>query len=123
MDIDFINNYPEHVQELAIATGTLIEKLIPGIQVLPDAPAKVIGYGFGPGYKDSICTIILSKKEIKLGFYKGTELPDPEQLLGGTGKVHKYIAIRNMEDVKREAVTQILKDAWGAYKQRAGISA
>lgn len=123
MDIDFINNYPEHVQELAIATGTLIEKLIPGIQVLPDASAKVIGYGFGPGYKDSICTIIPSKKEIKLGFYKGTELPDPEQLLEGTGKVHKYIAIRNMADVKRAAVTQILKDAWAAYKQRAGISA
>ena len=123
MDIDFINNYPANVQELAIATGVLIEKLIPGILVLPDASAKVIGYGFGPGYKDSICTIILSKKEIKLGFYKGTELPDPEHILEGTGKVHKYVAIRSIEDVKRKAVADMLKDAWAAYKQRTGISA
>ena len=43
---------------------------IEGITETPDLAAKVIGYGFGNKYADTICTIILSKKEVKLGFYK-----------------------------------------------------
>jgi hypothetical protein len=64
------------------ATGSSLRQFLlghlKGITEQPDPKANVIGYSYGAGYKELICTIILSKKGIKLGFYKGTELPDPK---------------------------------------------
>lgn len=111
-------NYPEAVQHLAEATRKLILKQIPGITEMPDIPAKVIGYGFSNKYADTICTIILSQKEIKLGFYKGAALPDPNSLLTGTGKVHKYVPIRKAEDIQAPVLTALINAAYSAWQQR-----
>lgn len=110
--------YDEHIQNLAEQTKELIQKTLPGVQEYPDEKARVIGYGYANTYKDTICTIILSKKEIKLGFYKGSELPDPAQLLTGTGKVHKYVALKNEGDIRNNALTNLLEEAYKAYKER-----
>jgi hypothetical protein len=111
-------SYDEQVQLLAEATRQLIISVLPGINEEADLPAKLLAYGFGPGYKHTICTIILSKKGVKLGLYKGAELPDPQKLLEGSGKVHKYIAISNEKDIKNPAVKTLLKEADKAYRKR-----
>jgi hypothetical protein len=111
-------SYSEEVQLLAESTRQLIQSVLPGINEEADLPAKLFAYGFGPGYKHTICTIILSKKGIKLGFYKGTGLPDPKKLLEGTGKVHKYIQINNEKNIKDPAVKTLLKEAEKAYRKR-----
>lgn len=116
--IALLANYPEAVQQLAEYTRNLIQEQIPGIIEMPDIPAKVIGYGFGSTYAATICTIILSKKELKLGFYKGAELPDPGNLLTGTGKVHKYVPVRKVEDIRNPALAALLQAAYGAWQQR-----
>jgi hypothetical protein len=95
-----------------------LHKQLKDIQETTDVKANIIGYGYGPRYKDSICVIIPSKKGIKLGFYKGAELPDPEKLLTGTGKVHKYVEIKSSEVIKSKGVKNLLKEAVKAYKIR-----
>lgn len=121
MNQDFISDYSETVQQLAIHTEALIEKTISGIQSIVDSSAKIIGYGFGNGYKDTICTIIFSKKEIKLGFYKGAALPDPSGILSGSGKVHKYVPIKSNADIS-DTLKQLIIEAHKAYLQRQSIS-
>jgi hypothetical protein len=111
-------NYPEQVQELAEALAALLRKHMPGVQETPDVSAKVIGYGFSNKYADTPCAIILSQKGVKLGFYKGTELPDPAGLLEGSGKVHKYVAIKTRDDIAKPAVAALIKAAYKAYKER-----
>ena len=91
---------------------------LPGIIEMPDAPANIIGYGYGPGYKHMICTIIPSKKSIKLGFYKGSELPDPQYLLTGAGKVHRYVEIKSADLINSPAIQALITVAVAAYKQR-----
>jgi hypothetical protein len=110
--------YNEEVQLLAEGTRKLIRSVLPGINEEADLPAKLLAYGFGPGYKHTICTIILSKKGIKLGLFKGTELPDPQKLLEGSGKVHKYVIINNEKDIKNPAIKTLLKEADKAYRKR-----
>lgn len=116
-----LKSYPEQVQDMASSLRHFIPEQIWGIQEIPDVPAKIIGYGFGSKYADTICTIILSKKGIKLGFYKGSQLPDPTGLLTGTGKVHKYIALQTPEDIADPAVAELLQHAYEAYKERKGV--
>ena len=83
-----------------------------------DATANIIGYNYGKGYKNLICVILLSKKGIKLGFYKGSELPDPGKLLTGTGKVHRFVEIKSSQDMKNPALKRLLKEAVAAYTIR-----
>lgn len=89
--------FPESVAATGSGLRQFLLRQLKGVTEQPDPTANVIGYNYGAGYKDLICTIILSKKGIKLGFYKGSELPDPKKLLTGSGKVHRYVEINSEE--------------------------
>jgi hypothetical protein len=115
---DILLKYTDEVSGLGLALRSFLFKELKGIIEMPDVKANIIGYGYGPGYKDSICVIIPSKKGIKLGFYKGAELPDPDKLLTGSGKVHKYVEIKSAATIKSKGVKGLLKEAMKAYKLR-----
>ena len=65
-----------------------------------------------------VFTLILSKTGVKLGLVRGAELSDPNGLLEGSGKVHRYIQLRTEWDLDRAAVKQLVKAAHTAWKQR-----
>lgn len=115
---DILSKYEQSVATQGLLLRDYLLKSLPAIIEYPDEPANIIGYGYGPGYKDSICTIIPSKKGIKLGFYKATELPDPHHLLTGSGKVHKYVDINSEQNIHQPALKQLLQEALKAYHAR-----
>ena len=78
----------------------------------------MIAYCYGQKYSEMICTITPSKKGVKLGFYKGTDLPDPDKLLEGTGKISRYVDIKSIEQVKSASLMNLIKNALTAYRQR-----
>jgi hypothetical protein len=110
--------YDDPVSALGLNLRKFLIKELKGIIEIPDVKANIIGYGFGPGYIESICVIIPSKKGIKLGFNRGAELPDPEKILKGSGKVHKFAEIKSVEDLKSKAIKNLLKEAVKSYKER-----
>jgi hypothetical protein len=116
---EFIKDYPVEIAERVLKLRSLILGSIPGIIEMPDDSAKIIAYGFGPKYSDNICSILLSKKGVKLGFYKGSELPDPAGLLQGSGKVHKYVVIRTDDDMISPALRALLNEAFAANRKRS----
>lgn len=113
-----LSHYDERIAGLGMAVRDFLHTLLPGLVEEADAAAGLIGFGLGPGYKGSICTLIPSKKEIKLGFYKGAGLPDPERLLEGTGRVHRYVVIRSEQDLHRPALRSLLNLAAEACRAR-----
>ena len=115
---DILSGYDEKVATLALGLRDLLMDSLKGVTELPDDSASLIGYGYGTGYKDLICTILLSKKGVKLGFYKGSELNDPHRLLTGNGKLHKYVGIKNEQDITNPHLKALLADALIAYKER-----
>ena len=112
--------YPRDVQAIALHARRLIFAEIPNIVEMVDAKAKVVGYGFGTGYADMICTIILSKTGVKLGVVGGANLPDPERLLEGSGKVHRYIKFAKASDVSKPAVRSVLASSVAVWRKRSG---
>src|SRR5436853_2935769 len=116
--INFLLNYDDKVSGLAIPLRELLHKTLPDITEQLDIPSRIVGYGYGPKYVDSICAIIPSKKGLKLGFYKGTELFDPLKLLTGSGKVHKYVEINSITDITAPALKKLLSEALKFYKSR-----
>lgn len=121
-DVDaFLSHYGDEVFENALALRALALKHLPGVLEQIDQPARMIAYCYGQRYVDMVCTIIPSKKGVKLGFYKGPELPDPSGLLQGSGKLSRYVEIKAMTDIQGKPLTALLKAALAAYRERCKI--
>lgn len=116
---DIFDKYTTPIAALGYATRAFVLSRLPDVTEEVDIAANMLGYGYGPGYKHMVCTIIASKTMMKIGLYKGTELPDPAGLLKGTGKVHKYIEIKTAADLQNPAVAALLAEGLKAYKIRA----
>jgi Domain of unknown function (DU1801) len=105
---DLLKPYSPEVRKLALATRALVLKVIPKAMEQVDPKAKIIGYGFGPGYKDMICSLMPAKGWVTLGIGWGVELPDPEKLLEGTGKVHRHVKLKTESDLRVPALRTLL---------------
>jgi hypothetical protein len=115
---DFLSQYDLAVYNAALQLRKIILPKLPGIIEQIDLPAKMIAYCYGQKYIEMICTIIPSKKGIKLGFNRGVDLPDPKHLLQGTGKISRYVEIKPGQSFNLDAVKELLKVALAAYKER-----
>jgi hypothetical protein len=83
-----------------------------------DTTARLIAYTCGQGYAGMVCTLIPSRTEVKLGFYRGVDLPDPRHVLEGTGKLHRHVRLRMAADLKKPGLKALLKAAQAAWKHR-----
>ena len=95
----FFLDYSHNVQSLAFKIRMLLLKTLPEIIEEIDLSAKMVAYVYGKRYADMICTIIPSKKGIKLGFYRGVDLGDPNKILKGSGKISRYVEINSKNDI------------------------
>jgi hypothetical protein len=117
----FLANYNEHVYTHAIALRAVILATLPNIIEQLDVPAKMVAYCYGQKYAELICILIPSKKGLKLGFYRGIDLSDPHHLLEGTGKISRYVEIKNDEQIQSPELKALLESALEAYKKRMVI--
>ena len=89
MDLEnFINSYPAEVRTLFNQARIVLLDRFKTLREEPDLPSRIIVYRIAPGNNGVVFTLIPSKSGVKLGLYRGRELPDPAGLLGGSGKVH-----------------------------------
>lgn len=117
-----LSGYPADVQRLVQEARGWVKRLLPHVSEEVDGTAGLISYGYGPGYKSAVCTLILSKSGVKLGLVGGAALPDPHRLLAGSGKVHRHVQLRKAEDLHRVGVQQLLLDASDACRNRLAPS-
>lgn len=108
---DMIARYSTEVQTLARQTRVRVLELVPGACETIDGTGPYAGYGFGTGYADQVCTILVSKTGVKLGLSGGATLPDPAKLLEGSGKVHKYVVIGTAKDLTRRPLATLVRAA------------
>ena len=113
-----LSQYEEKISTLGLQLREFLLSALKDIHEEADHTANIIGYSYGKGYSNLICTVIPSKKGIKLGFYKGSELQDPDKLLTGSGKVHKFVEIKSKSDINNPALLKLVNEAVKAYRKR-----
>jgi hypothetical protein len=117
----FLARYPEPVRDTTLAARQLLARMLPRAEESLDEAARLIGYAYGPGYKGVVCTLILSQTGVKLGIVRGAELPDPQHVLSGGGKVHRHVQLREAADLGRPGLVQLLEDALAVWRRRNGV--
>ena len=55
---------------------------------------------------------------VNVGFFQGTELPDPHGLLEGSGKFMRHVKIRPGETMNEAALTKLIQAAYTDVKSR-----
>lgn len=60
---------------------------------------------------DGFCMIPIYTNHLNLGFHKGTLLPDPHQLLKGTGNLIRHIPIATSADYRNKKVEDLVRSA------------
>jgi hypothetical protein len=114
----FLSAYPEQVRDIASAARRLLKDMLPGAVETVDKTAKLLGYSYGPGYKGVLFTLIMSQSGVKLGIFRGSELPDPKRLMAGAGKVHRHVQLRSVDDIKKPGLKPLLRAALSAWRKR-----
>jgi hypothetical protein len=100
------------VRDLAKRTRALIMEVYPEVVEVPWVQQNVVGYGVGPKkMSEHFCYIAFHKDHVNLGFNQGAELPDPEGLLEGPGKMLRHVKIAKPDDLEDLAVRRLLEAA------------
>ena len=118
---EFLSQYDEKIFQHAQKLRQLLITYFSDITEQIDIKAKMIAYCYGQKYVELICVLIPSKKGLKLGFNRGTELPDPAGLLEGTGKISRYIPIKSDDQIDSPAIKVLLTKAIEIYEVMVGI--
>jgi len=105
----FLSSYPPHVQAIALSLRSLVLSTAPDALEQVDLPARMLAYGFKNTYKDMICVIMPLKHAANLGFPRGSTLPDPQNLLQGTGKRARHIKIASLDEIDVQALLALLQ--------------
>ncbi|MEB8344904.1 DUF1801 domain-containing protein [Flavobacteriaceae bacterium KMM 6898] len=105
-----IKGYSPDIQELVRATRQLILSMLPKAVEVVWNTQKIAGYGTGGKKKtEHFSWVMLAKNHVTLGFNYGPELPDPENILEGSGKLYRHFKVRSMEDLNKPDLITILK--------------
>jgi hypothetical protein len=104
--------FDPRVRDLAARTRALIFDVYPEVVEVLWPRQNVAGYGVGPKkMSEHFCYIALYDDHVNLGFNQGAELPDPDGLLEGPGKVLRHTKMAEPEDLEDPAVRRLLEAA------------
>jgi hypothetical protein len=82
--------------------------------VLGAAPSATESIKWGqPVYEDNgpFCYFKANTGHITFGFWRGTDLDDPDELLQGEGDRMKHLALRSVDDIDDEAIGRWVRQA------------
>lgn len=106
---EMITTASPEVAALAQQAKALILDVMPGVVEVVWASQNIAGYGVGPKkMSEQFCYIALFKARMNLGFYYGSDLPDPKNLLEGTGKSLRHIKISHAAQLKDPALHDLV---------------
>ena len=95
---------PEH-REIVYMLRRLMSESAPSAK-------EVITYGILAWRGNLILAVISpTKKDITFSFSKGAEFEDKYKLLGGVGKVSKYVKLKDLKDVNKDALRYYIEQA------------
>ena len=105
-----IQSFSDEIKEIARQTRKLIYKVFPEVVEVVWIRQKNTGYGTGPKKKtEHFCWVMPATNHVNLGFNYGSELPDPKNLLEGTGKLFRHYKVKSVKELSNPDLNKLLK--------------
>src|SRR5688572_27556446 len=100
-----MSSWPESVRALGWGARTLMFEVLPQTVEVVWPAQRTAGYGTGPRkMSEHFCWLAPASAHVVFGFYYGAELPDPDGLLAGTGRLMRHVKVRSAADLASPAL-------------------
>ena len=109
----FAARYTPEIERLGLAAVERMRGLLPGaVEIVYDNyNALVIGFGPSERASEAICSIVFYPRWVSLFLFQSTDLPDPENLLRGSGARSRHLVLENAATLDRPAVRALVAHA------------
>jgi hypothetical protein len=106
----FIAEYAPEIAELARAACDRMRALLPGAFQLVYDNYNALAIGFSPtqSSRNALFSIVLYPRWVSLFFLKGANLPDPDCVLKGSGKVVRHVVLKSAGDLDTEPIQELM---------------
>jgi len=102
----YLEEKTAELSEVAHGLRRLMKKIVPNVKESVN-PWKIPTFeAHGP-----FCFFMVGKNHVTFGFLRGTLLPDPAELLEGTGKSVRHVKLRSLEDLRNAALKKLIQAA------------
>jgi Domain of unknown function (DU1801) len=97
---EMVGASPASIVELSRAARSMIFEVLPQTVEVVWPQQRTAGYGTGPKkMTEHFCWLAPHSRHLVFGFYYGSELPDPDGLLEGTGTLMRHVNVRSDDDL------------------------
>ena len=112
--IKFLMPYPDHVQQTALWLRDFIWTLYPESNELIYDNYNALAFSLSLTDKagEVFCSMAVFAKYLNFGFNRGSEIPDPYNILTGNGSLYRYITIKNINDFLEKEIKLLLQNAY-----------
>ncbi len=107
----FISELEPGVADIVRAARATILAIIPEAIEQLDPADRLVAYGRDRSLRGMICALAVQRSYVNLMFAKGTQLPDPSDLLVGTGKSARHVRLSGPEDATKAEIIELLAAA------------
>lgn len=102
---------PELIELFIDLREFVLETFPDSNELLYHTHALTAAFSISERFGDAFCVLPIYTNHVNLGFIKGTLLPDPHQMLTGTGNLMRHVAVAEPTDYRNDAVRDLLKGA------------
>ena len=112
----FLQTFNEEKKEIAMWLREFVWDLYPTTNELIYDNYNALSFGWSPTEKvgHTFCSIAVGRTSgnIHFGFYWGSEISDPKNLLLGKGNQYRYILVTNTNDFPKTYIKKLMKEAY-----------
>ena len=112
----FLQSFSEEKKEIAMWLREFVWDLYPTTNELIYDNYNALAFGWSPTEKlgHTFCSIAVGRTSgnIHFGFYWGSEIADPKNLLLGNGNQYRYILVTNINDFPKTYIKKLMKEAY-----------
>lgn len=114
--LNFLKPYPEETRELVLWLRDWVWDLYPDANELiyDSYNALAFGWSITDRQGHTFCSIAVPRggNSVHFGFYWGSEISDPKQILLGEGNQYRYIRIAAKKDLPKTYIKSLLREAY-----------
>ncbi len=114
--LKFLKPFDKSIQEIVLWLREFVWDLYPQTNELIYDNYNALAFGWSITEKlgHTFCNIAVgrSSKNIHFGFYWGSQISDPKNMLIGEGNQYRYILVKSKEDFPKAYIQKLLKEAY-----------
>ena len=114
--LKFLKPFPEDVKERALWLRDFVWDIYPNANELIYDNYNAVAFGWSISDKlgNVFCNIAVGRTShnVHFGFYWGSKISDPKNLLIGEGNQYRYLLVNDIKDFPKTYIKKLLKEAY-----------